>query len=203
MPILQLTTKAAKQVWASPDGQRKIFELEMDYQGKPVIAKTYSDAIATVGWSGTVETYEKQGRNGIETFVKQPPKEGGSFGGGRGNYKPKDEKAIQAMWAIDKAKDVVIARGFKATTPMDDILSEVEAYAQALYEMVPRVKAIDNVDQGEAPADEPANPDPVIEDIPDGPVDLSKIDKIFGTEASGDAEGELPGQVSITEALKE
>lgn len=115
MPQLEITTKAAKSVWKSPDGQREIFELVMEYDGKDVNAKSYSKEIATEGWSGTVETYEKEGRNGLETFVKQPPKEGGfstrsgtSGSSGRGSYgagKPGDQFTMYLSYA----KDLVVA----------------------------------------------------------------------------------------------
>lgn len=160
MPRLQVTTESAEKVWASPDGQRTIFKVTMGWKGKRVVAKTYSRAIATEGFSGEVETYEKEGKRGVETFVKQPPKEGFTGGStsseGRksgSGYQPKDEKAIQAMWAIDKAKDLTIAYGkFKETTPIDEVFSSIEAYAQGLFSMVDRVKATpDEPDEEEKP----------------------------------------------------
>lgn len=184
MPQLKVTTKSANQVWASPDGQRKIYELNLEYEGKPVLAKTYSEAIATEGWEGTVDTYEKQGRTGIETFVKQPPKEDGQYGGKPGgrSYQPKDEKAIQAMWAISQAIAYCTALAEGLTGPKTEALfnESLENVATKLFGMVDTVKTSDAAEEGEAPADEPANPDPVIEDIPDRPVDLSKIEEIFG-----------------------
>lgn len=76
MPTVQVKTTSSKEVWKTPDGKMKIHEIELDHNGKSVRAKTYSDAISQVGWEGEVETYEKSGRNGSETFVKQPQKEG-------------------------------------------------------------------------------------------------------------------------------
>lgn len=75
MPTFETRTRNAEQVWASPDGQRVIYKVTLDFQGETMEAKTYSKAIASPGFSGTVETYEKQGQRGAETFVKQPPKE--------------------------------------------------------------------------------------------------------------------------------
>ena len=107
MPILDnVKTIAGRSVWKSPDGQREIYEVVLEHEGKNLKAKTYSSDIPVVGWEGKVDTYEKEGRNGIETFVKQPPKEGGYAGAGSTSgrsYQPKDEKAIQAMFAIKAA----------------------------------------------------------------------------------------------------
>lgn len=188
MPTLQLITKESRQVWMSPDGQRKIYELTMDYQGKPVSAKTYSDAIATVGWSGLAESYEKTGRNGVETFVKQPAKEGfsgSSSGGGKPAYQPKDEAAIKAMWAIDKAKDIVLGT---MQEQMDEphILATTEVYARELFAMVDRVK-LGEVETNEVvgtTADLPTSFNQVgqVDTVYDDqqPLDLSEIDKVMG-----------------------
>lgn len=172
MAKLQVTTESAEKVWESPDGQRIIFRVTMDWKGKRVVAKTYSRAIAKEGFSGEVETYEKEGKRGVEIFVKQPPKEGFTGGStsseGRksgSGYQPKDEKAIQAMWAIDKAKDLTIAYGkFKETTPIDEVFSSIEAYAQGLFNMVDRVK--------ETPEDIEVTEEE--EPLPEPPEDLDK-----------------------------
>jgi hypothetical protein len=84
MPNMQATTKLSEKVWSSPDGQKTIYKVTLEADGQQVTAKTFSDAISQIGWSGQVETYEKEGRQGSETFVKQPPKEGGWQGGGGG-----------------------------------------------------------------------------------------------------------------------
>lgn len=109
MPTLSVKTVTSEKVWASPDGQKTIYKVSLDFGGKQAEAKTYSQAIATVGWQGEVETYEKQGRNGTETFVKQPQKEQGSYGGGRshGGYK-KPEFDNFTMY-LSYAKDLVVA----------------------------------------------------------------------------------------------
>lgn len=140
MPQFEVTTKSSNTVWKSPDGQRAIFEVTLDYQGQDVLAKTYSKDIAVAGWTGTVETYEKYGINGAETFVKQPQKEGGyqgsGGGGGKPAYQPKDEKAIKAMWAIGQA--ITWLNG----TPREDSesIGLIEALANDLFNMVDKVK---------------------------------------------------------------
>lgn len=127
MPQIQVSVTAAKEVWKSPDGQRTINEVTLDYNGSPVTAKTYSSDIAVVGWSGTVETYEKPGRNGIETFVKQPPKEGGfgqsqshsSTGTGGSKYSAKPQGDQFTMY-LSYAKDIAVAMIMTAGTISPD-----------------------------------------------------------------------------------
>lgn len=192
MPIISVTTKVATQVWASPDGQRKIYELQLDYAGQPVKAKTYSDAIATVGWSGTVETYEKAGRNGVETFVKQPPKEGGSFGGastgsgtssssGRGYSGGGKAQTDPFTMYLSYAKDLMVARIAAnpdgGTWEFTDILDTVVAGAYQLYQARP-----DGANSAGTPAPQP--------DTVHEPVDLSLVDKVFNPDQ--EQEPELP-----------
>jgi hypothetical protein len=177
MGLMRLKTTSSRQVWVSSDAKIKIFELGMEYEGKPVKAKTYSAAIAVPGWEGEAETYEKQSKNGLETFVRQPPKEDGQYGShsstGTGKtYTPKDEKAIQAMWAIDKAKDIALA--FKPED-IPKTLDSTEWLAQELFLMVDRVKAV-TVD---AINPAPQVPD-VVHPVPDDPIDLSQIEARFG-----------------------
>lgn len=82
MPIFEgVTVKAAEVVWKSPDGQRVLQKVTFNVAGQDMVAKTYSSDIPVVDWSGDIETYEKEGKFGSETYVRQAPKEGG-FGGG-------------------------------------------------------------------------------------------------------------------------
>jgi hypothetical protein len=176
MPIMTLKTTGSKQVWASADGKIKIFELNLEYEGKPVKAKTYSAAIATIGWEGEVETYEKEGRNGVETFVKQPPKEDGTYGNstqtnsqqsGRSSYTPKDEKAIQSMWAIGQAVQLTIA-----TYKGSDALGAIEGMANELYGLVEIIKNGRKVEIETIPD--------VVHPVTDDPIDLSQVEEAFG-----------------------
>lgn len=172
MPILKVETKSAEKVWSSPDGQRTIYKLTLDYEGKPVGAKTYSQTIATVGWSGEAEIYEKEGRNGTEAFVRQLPKEGGYSSGSqaasRGGYQPKDDKAIKAMFAIKAA--VELHKGKPKTT-----ISDIEADAQELYAMVDRVKASED-------APEASLVDNEKDDVLPGQLSIEDIKKVFPEE---------------------
>lgn len=156
MPRFNVTTVEGKKIWESPDGQRKIYEVVLDVgNGKTAKAKTYSEAIARNGFNGEVETYEKENRSGgVDTFVKQPPKEGGGYGGSstssggstsRQSYQPKDEAAIKAMWAIGQATTVVTGAGIPFSEK--EFYPSVETVATNLFGLVDRVKT------GEAPQD--------------------------------------------------
>src|ERR1700691_1930082 len=143
MPQMFLRTVGSIQVWASPDGQRKIFELDMIYEGKPVKAKTYSSAIATVGWEGEVMTYEKSGNNGPETFVKQPPKDDGQFSSGQtaqgataqNAYTQRDDSHIKAQMAIKAAVQIGGVADVTNDLEMAKYLSGIENAAREIFAM--------------------------------------------------------------------
>lgn len=185
--ITGVTTKEVKHVWSSPDNSRHINEVTMDYNGKLFKANTFSDKIATEGWSGDVESYEKLGRDGSQTFVKQVPKENSQYQGGTqpipggqrgsGNYVPKDEKAIQAMWAIGQS--------IAALNDKVEDLQLVEDYAKELFAMVDRVKTGESTSE----QSDTVTGDDTVADA-DAPLDLSLMDEML----SGDKvdEGETP-----------
>lgn len=182
MPQLEVTTKKATSVWKSPDGQREIWELELDYEGKPVKAKTYSKDIATNEWHGTVETYEKAGRNGSETFVKQPPKEGGSYGpstssgtstpsgsGFAGGKPSNDPYTMYLSYAKDVMVALIAADKVAGYDDYTDFLDAVSAGGDILYSKRP---------DAEPTVDKPVAPDDVAE-VTEEPVDLGKLSELF------------------------
>ena len=173
MPLFNVTTREAKEVWKSPDGQRTLFEVTLDYKGQLLKAKTYSGAIGTVGWAGEVETREETGKRGLETFVKQPAKEGSYGGGGsKPSYQPRDDRHIQAQWAIGQA---IILLGDDALGKLDDI----ESLASDLFVMVNRVKNSDAED--------------TVAPVADVPTDQSLVDTIFKEpQTTLDVETETP-----------
>jgi hypothetical protein len=186
MPQLDVTTKSAEQVWASPDGQRVLYEVVMEWEGKPVKAKTYSQAIATENWTGTVVTEERPNKKGgVETFVKQPQKEGGYSGGGgyRGGGGGGRAPADPFTMYMSYAKDLVVAQvaaGAKLT--LDDSVAATISNANLLYESRPDATPASS----EKPAEKPAEPDVVHDVDPEEPIDLSEIDKVFpGNEKVG------------------
>lgn len=115
MPVFEAKTQLSESVWKSPDGQREIFKVTLDIDGHPMVAKTYSKDISVIGWAGSVESYEKPGRNGAETFVKQPPKEDGGYSPrgatqGGGGSKPFNRPAQdQFTMYLSYAKDIAVA----------------------------------------------------------------------------------------------
>ena len=135
MANLNITTKSAEEVWKSPDGKITMYKLVLEMDGKSFEAKTYSKAIATEGWLGEVESYEKAGKNGTETFVKQPQKEGGWQGGGGGGKsygKPQDQFTMYLSYAKDIAGFCVSDGKFDKAL-YDSLISAVEAGGAELY----------------------------------------------------------------------
>lgn len=138
-----VTVKQAKKVWEKDD--RRIYELQVEVGGKVMPAKTYSDAIGVEGWSGDVVTYDKPGRNGVEKFLKQAPKEEG-YGGSKPSYQPRDDSHIKAQWAIGQA-------GLLIEDKND--LEGIETLAKDLFAMVDRVKGLPAPDEDEPLPDAP------------------------------------------------
>lgn len=141
MPQVQAKTTNAKEIWKSPDGQRVIYEVTIDVDGNPMTAKTYSKAISEIGWSGTVESYEKAGRNGSETFLKQPPKEGGftpgGYSGGGKSYAPKgDNFTMFLSYAKDIAVALIEADKY-SVEQLAEIVNDVGTAGMQLYDMRP------------------------------------------------------------------
>lgn len=131
-------------VWQSPDGQRKIWKVTVDVNGKTAECSTYSQQLATVGFQGEIETYERtNNRGGSDTFIKQPPREDSQYNTGapvgvagvpaRTGYTPKDETAIKAMWSIGQAVAFHVNEG-------ETVLAAIEKTAEELFAMVDRVK---------------------------------------------------------------
>lgn len=130
---MQAKTISVQHVWSSDDGKMTINEVMLEINGVQVKAKTYSKAIATVGWSGEIEKYMKPGKGGRpdEAFVKQPQKEG--F---RGGGSPRDNDIIRAQWAIGQSVSIELIKN-----PAKFDIANVEAYANELFDMAERVKA--------------------------------------------------------------
>lgn len=151
MPILdKVTTKESRSVWRAPDGQREIFELVMEYQGNLFGAKTYSKDISVVGWSGSVETYEKPGKMGAptQTFVKQPPKEDGftpnaGSGGQRAAARimPSDPFTMYLSYAKDITVALIAASGVASKKDYTDLIDQTITGAYALYDARPEARA--------------------------------------------------------------
>ncbi len=167
MSIFTATTTASRSVWQSPDLARQIFEVMLDVNGQPMKASTFSEIIAEVGWGGQLESYEKEGKKGAQTFVRQAPKEDGGHSGAtqgvapaRSSYQPKDEAAIKAMFAIKTA-----VMWLTDSTPDPNDVGVIEPLAKDIFAMVDRVKASENAPQVPAePA--PEMPEDFLKDDP-------------------------------------
>lgn len=189
MPTLNVTTSEAEKVWSSPDGQRKIYKVTLDFEGKSVVAKTYSEAIATEGWEGTVETYEKEGRNGAETFVKQPPKEnsyrashstnyGGSTKSGYG--KPSfDNYTMYLSYAKDVAVALLGTKDGFSEEKYAELLEAIKTGGDVLYDGRPEAKDESKEDTKEQEMPENfLKVDKVIE-VTDDPITIEDLNKAF------------------------
>ena len=131
MPVFQKATtlEDGKLVWQSPDGQRKIYEVLFDIDGKENFkANTYSERIIVKGWSGSLESYEKSNR----TFVRQHRDEQ-AFSYKGGASKPMTDPFTMYL---SYAKDLVVA---KITTLPDTKVPPIEELVQqtvkAAYEL--------------------------------------------------------------------
>lgn len=147
MPVLEhVTTRESRSVWRAPDGQREIFELLLEYQGQRFAAKSYSKDISVIGWTGSVETYEKPGKMGAptQTFVKQPPKEDGSYGPAAQHSSTKLSADPFTMY-LSYAKDITVAllavSGVAAKSDYTDLIDQTITGAYALYEGRPEARA--------------------------------------------------------------
>jgi hypothetical protein len=158
MPQLNSVKTVSSQVaWTSPDGQRTIYKVNMDYQGKPFQASTYSKAIGQVGWLGDIETYEKSNnKGGSDTYVKQQQKEGYAPGGysntGR-QPKPQSNTTMFVSYAKDLAVALQMTEGFdraKFEVLLQGVIEGGRTLSQADYESKPvnnevHYEPIDNV----------------------------------------------------------
>jgi hypothetical protein len=175
MPTFNAKTVSSNQVWASPDGQRVIYEVLLDTGQGNAKAKTYSKAIAQLGFEGEVETYEKPGKQGAETFVKQPQKEGYGGGGSRGSAKaPADPFTMYLSYAKDLAVAV-----------MHEGKIDSQLYAEALEMVLVGGKTLFDGRPGNEPKAETKEDtvQPVPENVTDGDL-LQDLNKLFPPEAS-------------------
>ena len=139
MPNIHVKTKEANSIWKK--GDREIFEVVVETDGNLAKVKSYSKAIAQAGFEGEVEAYEKQGRNGSETFVRQVPKEDGfnsgfqRSGGSKPSYGGKAQGDNYTMY-LSYSKDLAVAlinQGDFKLESLDKILDEVAKGGDKLF----------------------------------------------------------------------
>lgn len=177
MPKFHAKTTQAEQVWASPDGQRTIYEVVLDTGQGSAKAKTYSAAIAKVGFDGELDSYEKVGKMGPETYVRQVQKEGGYQGGGGfkggGGRAPVDPFTMYLSYAKDIAVALITAG--KGTIDQDkyaEALDIVLHGGKTLFEGRPDAP-------GSKPDGEPL-PEPEPEtDVNQTPIDMKSLNDLF------------------------
>jgi hypothetical protein len=127
---MQVKTTHTEQIWQSPDGKRKIWEVTLsDADGGNYRLKTYSPKIGHMGFEGEVKSYLN--RFG-ERFVRQviPTKAAANTGYQR------DDNAIRAQWAIGQAINLAAVKMDKDAIT----LPVIEKYAKELFATVSRVK---------------------------------------------------------------
>jgi len=119
---MQVTTTHSEQVWQSPDGEKTIWNVTLTADGKEYQLKTFSKSVATVGYSGEVESYVNQRG---DRFVK-PVNE---------QVRTADlDSRIRAQWAIGQAVAATIF------TPADEQYeAAVLDLANIFYKMVDTV----------------------------------------------------------------
>lgn len=141
---MKAKTLSAQQEWQSPDGQKTIWAVMLESEGKQYALKTFSEKIAVVGFEGDVESYQNQRG---ERFVKQVIAAGGGYGrGGNNADRAKADAAkqaeIRAEWSIGKA---ISSLGI---FPLDaDALVKVQDLAIKLNKMVDAVIVGSGVDK--------------------------------------------------------
>lgn len=109
---MNITIQDANQVWSSPDGQRKIYQVTFtNAAGTLLVRKTYSDKLGTgKGQSFDIEEYSKDGRNGPEIFIKQVAAQNSpqQSSGSPTQYKadPEKQSSIERQAALKVAAQV-------------------------------------------------------------------------------------------------
>lgn len=126
---MQVSTIDSEQVWQSPDGTKKIWEVAVRTPDeKSYRVKTYSPYIAKQGFEGDVESYDKRGERFVRQIVKQTETHKGPY--------TRDDDAIRAQWAIGQAINLASVKMEKDAITMPVI----ERYARELFATVSRVK---------------------------------------------------------------
>jgi hypothetical protein len=164
MPIIKnATTKSSSLTWTSPDQKINLYSLVLLVNGQSVATKTYSGQIASEGWTGDVETYQKTGKDGKPTtFVKQIKKDS-PYQRGDSKSTPQDMYTMYLSYAKDLAIALVNTTGFDNES-FNELLKNVTEGGNYLYGHRP----------GAEPVEEPE--DKIIE-LNDQPIQVDIYDE--------------------------
>lgn len=127
---MRAKTINSEQVWRSSDGQKTIWNVTLEADGKQYPLKTFSNRIAEPGFEGDVESYANQRGDRFVKQTSKPQNTGSASGYSR------DDAAIKAQWAIGQA----IALTSTIMDKKDISMQVIEDYAKQLYATVSRVK---------------------------------------------------------------
>lgn len=126
---MQVSTIDSEQVWQSPDGAKKIWEVAVRTPDqKTYRVKTYSRYVARPGFEGDVESYENRGQRFVRQLLKPAGQKKAPYA--------RDDDAIRAQWAIGQAINLASVKMDKEAITMPVI----ERYARELFATVSRVK---------------------------------------------------------------
>lgn len=161
-------------------GSMKSYKLKLEGFEQVVELAQKAETPAPVQGQSLFGTIDMSGQYGPKFKKERPQMQGGggsSFGGGGGSkpsYQPKDEKAIQAMWAIGQA---VTATGpMAAKQEVADYAAKAFDVAVELFNMVDMVKN-NGLDKEDGFGDAPKSDLETVADImgDDAPIDVSEI----------------------------
>lgn len=143
---MQLRTIHSEQVWQSPDGNRKIWEVTLaDEKGQEYHRlKTFSPAISKKGFVGELKTYlNARGERFVRQDLAKKSEQKTTSG-----YR-RDDNAIRAQWAIGQAINLAAVKMDKEAIT----LPVIEKYARELFATVSRVKGEELTEQQEVEAE--------------------------------------------------
>lgn len=136
---IQAVSKQTKP-WTGTYGAMIDYRLKLDGLDEVVVLSKKADSPAPAAGNELFGSVDMSGKFGPK-FVVDRSRFGGSSGGGSGSkpaYQPKDEKAIQAMWAIGQSVAAYGTVGAKET--VQEYSGKVSDMAVELFGMVDFVK---------------------------------------------------------------
>lgn len=133
MPIVETATLHSEKIWEQ--GDKILYRaLLTTRDGQKINVKTFSKAIAEKGFTGQVETYEKSGKYGSETFARQAKKDTGGYS--KSQSKSEDNYTMYLSYA----KDLVVAKimtGGADKLTVQELANEVSFIGKQLYDQRP------------------------------------------------------------------